>query len=119
MYAMRLPEAASWRAGSAPGSRVSVVRVTTWIPPSAIFCLHRPLERHSVGSTYSMSYHEYASVRPAPATPPSQSPVPLVAWENRLSCLSGPLNEAATTWSKDEAPVSCKVQSAVDRRAAI
>src|SRR5437868_15421844 len=115
---MRPAAAASWSAGSAPGSGVSSVRVTMRIPPSAIFCLHGWPERHLDGLTYSTSSHEYASVRPAPATPPSQLPVPSLAWASRFSCRSGPPNEAAMTQSNGEGPPSCSVQTAVDMLAA-
>ena len=55
---MRPADAAIWSAGLAPGSAVSAVRVTMRIPPSAIFCLHEPPERHASGLTYSTSSQE-------------------------------------------------------------
>src|SRR5437899_7386959 len=58
MYAMRPAEAASWSAGSAPGSGVSAVFVTRRIPPPAIFCLQEPPPRQADGLTYSTSSHE-------------------------------------------------------------
>ena len=91
MYAMRPLDAASWSAGSAPGSGVTLFFVTSRIPPSAIFSLHEPVPPiQPDGSTYSTSTHEYASVRAAPATPPSHSPVPSLVWWRLPTCRSGP-----------------------------
>src|SRR5256885_865752 len=100
MYAMRPLDEASWSAGSAPGSGVTLFFVTSRIPPSAIFCLHEPVPpMQPSGSTYSTSSHEYASVRPAPATPPSHWPVPSLVWWRLPTVRSGPPYEAARTSS--------------------
>src|SRR6188472_285727 len=88
------------------------------IPPSAIFRLQEPPERQASLSTYSTSSHEYASVRPAPATPPSHLPVPSLAWASRSICRSGPPTEAASTQSNGAGPLSCSVQRAVEMPAA-
>src|SRR5215470_12021800 len=97
MYAMRPAEAASWSAGVALGSGVAVEPLTSVIPPSAIFILHEPPDRQASLSTYSTSSHEYASVLPPPAMPPSHLPVPSPAWASRATCLSGPPMGAETT----------------------
>src|SRR5262249_718733 len=64
------------------------------------------------------SSHEYASVRPEPATPPSHLPVPSLAWASRSIWRSGPPTVAASTQSNGAGPLSCSVQRAVDMPAA-
>ena len=105
-------DAASWSAGSAPGSVADAVLRDEADPAAGDLllarCRCRP--RHAGRVDVLDVVRRVRERRPAPATPPSHWPVPSLAWASLVDRRSGPPSEAARTSSNGGGPLSCSVQ---------